>query len=54
MTEEHIKQKLDLLPRAPGVYVFRDRAGGLLWSVPGSHAAKLSGAGEGHQSAPRW
>jgi excinuclease ABC subunit C len=31
MTEEHIKQKLGLLPSAPGVYVFRDRAGETLY-----------------------
>src|SRR5688572_3691501 len=31
MTEEHIQQKLDLLPRGPGVYVFRDRAGEALY-----------------------
>jgi excinuclease ABC subunit C len=31
VTEEHIKQKLDQLPRGPGVYVFRDRAGEALY-----------------------
>jgi excinuclease ABC subunit C len=31
VTDDNIKQKLELLPRAPGVYVFRDRAGEALY-----------------------
>lgn len=31
MLPEHVQQKLDALPASPGVYLFKDRAGGVLY-----------------------